>query len=252
MPRNKANAESAPQASNPESSDARPEAASSDVPQPAVAASTAAPLATSPAPSAAQPTALPAAPVKAPELAPAAAVSADKSSAPQKPAPAAGPSPARMLELKLREELNGQQLNGKLNIQATANALTLSGSMTIAEHRDLMGHLRTVPAGVRVVDDIDLTGDVKATPAPAAAPALAAASAGWIWVRSTPPAARIVVDGAETGLRTPARLELQTGDHEVQLIRRGFVTSHRNVTVESGQTIQFTETLPEQQGPSNN
>jgi hypothetical protein len=56
--------------------------------------------------------------------------------------------------------------------------------------------------------------------------------------------ARILVDGAETGLRTPARLELQSGDHEVQLVRRGFVTAHRNVKVESGQTMQFTETLP--------
>ncbi len=118
--------------------------------------------------------------------------------------------------------------------------------MTISEHRELMTHLQTLPAGVRVVDDIDLSGDAKANQQ---RPALAAASAGWIWVRSTPPAARIVVDGAETGLRTPARLELQTGEHVVSLIRKGFVTAQRSVTVESGQTMQFTETLPAEQSP---
>jgi hypothetical protein len=242
MPRNKAKADAAPQASNSDSSIAKQDAASSDAPQTAAPAAVAAPPTETSAPqSAAQSVALPAAPVKAPELAPAAVIGADKPVVAQKPAAPEGLSPARLLALKLRAELNGQPLNDKVNIQSTANALTLSGSMTIAEHRELMGHLQSVPAGVRVVDDIDLSSDVKAAPAPA--------SAGWIWVRSTPPAARILVDGAETGLRTPARLELQTGEHEVRLIRRGFVTAHRNVTVESGQTMQFTETLPAEQNP---
>jgi hypothetical protein len=86
-----------------------------------------------------------------------------------------------------------------------------------------------------VIDDIDLTENPKATSAPA--------SAGWIWVRSTPAGARILVDGAETGFRTPARLELQVGEHEVRLVQRGFGTAHRNVVVSQGQTMQFTETL---------
>ncbi len=87
-----------------------------------------------------------------------------------------------------------------------------------------------------MIDDTEYSEDLKATPAPA--------SAGWIWVQSTPPGARILVDGAETGLRTPARLELQVGGHQVRLARRGFVTVNRNVQVNSGQTMQFTETLP--------
>ena len=57
------------------------------------------------------------------------------------------------------------------------------------------------------------------------------------------PGARILVDGADTGLRTPARLELQVGEHEVRLVRRGFGTAHRSVVVNQGQTEQFTETL---------
>jgi hypothetical protein len=173
--------------------------------------------------------------VKAPEPTLATAGSADKSIAPQKPALPAGPSPARLLESKLHAELAGQPLADKVEIQATSNALTLSGSLTLTEHRELLGHLRTVPAGVRVIDDTEYTEDLKATPAPA--------SAGWIWVRSFPPGARILVDGAETGLRTPARLELQVGEHEVRLALRGFGTVHRNVLVNSGKTMQFTETL---------
>jgi hypothetical protein len=221
--------DSASQTSNSETNNAKPDAESNDASQIAAPVENSAPKA------ATQPTAVPAAAVKTPPPAPAAAGSADKSISPQKPAAPAGPSPAHVLESKLRAELNGQPLADKVTIQSTANALTLSGSLTLAEHRDLLDHLRTVPAGVRVIDDIDLTENTKANPAPA--------SAGWIWVRSSPPGARILVDGAETGLRTPARLELQAGDHEVRLVRRGFGTAHRSVTVNQGQTIQFTETL---------
>jgi hypothetical protein len=173
--------------------------------------------------------------VKAPEAALATPGNADKSIAPQKPAPPAGPSPAHLLELKLRAEIAGQPLADKVKIQTTANALTLSGSLTLAEHRDLLQHLRTVPAGVRVIDDTEYTEDPNTTPAPG--------SAGWIWVRSTPAGARIFVDGAEIGMRTPARLELQAGEHEFALILQGFGTTHRTVSVNQGETLQFTETL---------
>jgi len=229
--------EAAPQAANPENSDVNPEAQSNDAPRAAAPApaTTATPVENSAPQNAPPPLAVPAASVKAPEPAPAATGSADKSIAPQKPAPPAGPSPAHQLESKLRAEISGLPLDDKVQIQATANALTLSGSLTFAEHRDLLDHLRTVPAGVRVIDDTEFTEDPKATPAPA--------SAGWIWARSSPPGARILVDGAETGLRTPARLELQAGEHEVRFVRQGYGAAHRNVQVNAGQTMQFTETL---------
>jgi hypothetical protein len=102
--------------------------------------------------------------MKAPVAAPATAGSADKSIAPQKPAAPAGPSPAHQLESKLRAELAGQPVLDKVTIQATANALTLSGSLSLAEHRDLLDHLRAVPPGVRVIDDIELTENLKAPP----------------------------------------------------------------------------------------
>jgi hypothetical protein len=232
-----AKAEPAPAASDLDNSMGKPDGQSNGAPQNVAPTST---TAASPAenivPQApSQPTALPAATANIPEPALATPSTTDKSISTQKPAPPAGPSPAHLLESKLRAELAGQPLASKVEIQATANALTLSGSLTFAEHRELLGHLRTVPAGVRVIDDIEYAEDLKATPAPA--------SAGWIWARSSPSGARILVDGAETGLRTPARLELQVGEHDVRLVRRGFGTAQRKVLVNQGQTVQFTETL---------
>jgi hypothetical protein len=103
--------------------------------------------------------------VKTPDVVAPTAISADKSVAQPKPAQATAPTAAHLFELKLRSELADTVLSKKLNIHATANALTLSGSLNIAEHRELMAHLHTVPAGVRVIDDIDLTGDAKSVPA---------------------------------------------------------------------------------------
>ena len=232
--------ESAAQPSNLDNSIAKPDVQLADAPQATAPApaTVAAPVEKPAKQSAPQPTAVPAIATSAqppePVLTP--AVTADKSIAPQKPAAPAGLSPAHLLETRLRTEIAGQPLADKVTIQATANALTLSGSLTFAEHSALLDHLRTVPAGVRVIDDIEFAEASKATPA--------AASAGWIWARSTPPGARIVVDGAETGLRTPARLELQVGEHEVRLVRRGFTTSERTVQVNQGETMQVTETLP--------
>jgi serine/threonine protein kinase len=236
----RAKASPAPVASNVDAPSVKPEAPSKGAPQataPAPTTATAsAPVEKAALRDASQTLAVPAAPVKAPETALPTANSAEKPLAQQKPAPPAGPSPAHLLETKLGAELAGQPLADKVKIQATANALTLSGSLTLAEHRELMQHLRTVPAGVRVIDDTEFAEDLKPIPTPA--------SVGWIWVRSSPPAARILVDGAETGLRTPARLELQVGEHDLRLVRRGFGTAHRSVTVNQGQTMQFTETLP--------
>jgi hypothetical protein len=162
---------------------------------------------------------------------------------PSKPPAPPGPSPARLFETKLRGELTGNPLASKVTIQAAGRNITVSGKLTLAEHRELLSHLRSVPNGIHVVDEIEYAEDLGSSPVSTASPAAAAASVGWIWVRSDPLGARILVDGAETGLRTPARLELQPGQHEVQLVRRGFGAAHRSVTVDAGQTIRFTETL---------
>lgn len=210
---------------------------------------------TSPAPAdtaapvnAAQPATAPAPPPassKAPDAGAPVPSAAEKPAAQPKTVEPPVPTAAHVFETKLRSELSDSEINNKVNIHATANALTLSGSLTLAEHRELMTHLHTVPSGVRIIDDIDLTGDAKSAPAPALAPA----SPGWIWVRSSPPGARILVDEAETGMRTPARLELQSGEHDVLLVRAGFGTAHRKLSVQAGQTLQVTETLAAGQNP---
>jgi len=69
------------------------------------------------------------------------------------------------------------------------------------------------------------------------------AAVGWVWVRSTPQGARILVDGMDTGLRTPARLELKPGEHRVLLALAGFALGSRIVLVRGGETMQFTEGL---------
>jgi hypothetical protein len=230
-----AKSESTSPAANLDTSSAKPEAQPVETPRAATPApaTPAAPIENSVPQDASQPIAAPTATVKGSEATSSSV--AENPVALQKPAPLPGPSPAHLLESKLHAELDGQPLAEKVNIQTTGNALTLSGSLTLAEHRELLGHLHTIPAGVRVIDDTEFTEEQKATVAPV--------TAGWIWVRSSPPGARILVDGAETGLRTPARLELQVGEHEVRLVRRGFLTVHRNVLVNSGQNMQFTETL---------
>ena len=235
--------DSAPATSNVDTSGEKPDAISSSAPQVPGAPPTAAPppaAATSQVEKAApreasSPSAAPAGNAKGSEASPSIGGSADKSNVQQKPTAPPPPSPARLLESKLRKEMNGQPLANKIKLQTNGNALTLSGALTLAEHGVLLQHLRAVPAGVRVIDDTEITEGSNPNSVPAAA--------GWIWIRSTPAGARILVDGAETGQRTPARLELQPGEHEVRLEHQGFGSAERKVTVELGQTIQFTQAL---------
>jgi serine/threonine-protein kinase len=155
---------------------------------------------------------------------------------PLSPAPSPAPPPApAAFESKLRSELEGSALADKVTMHATTNALTLSGQLTFAEHRDLLSLLHSVPAGVRIIDDVEYKEDSKIPPVPA--------SIGWVWIRSQPRGARIVIDNAETGLRTPARVEIQQGEHKVQLKLRGASSPLRTVQVQAGQTMQITETL---------
>ena len=182
-----------------------------------------------------QPAAPPAIPVKASGPAPVPVGGAEKPVAPQKPAPTPTVSPARLFESKLHAEIASLPLASKVKIQTTGNALTLSGSLAPAEHRELLEHLRAVPTGVRVIDDVEYSEAPKAAAEPA--------SAGWVWVRSSPPGASIAVDGTETGQRTPARLELREGEHQVSLVLPGFATANRTLLVHSGLTMQITTSL---------
>lgn len=182
-----------------------------------------------------QPSPPPTIPVRATEPPKTVAANPEKISSTPKPAPPATTFSAIQFESKLSAELAGLPFSDKVKMQASGTALTLSGSLTSSEHRELLEHLRTVPSGVRIVDDIEYAESRDATPAPA--------SVGWVWIRSVPPNARIIVDGVETGKRTPARVEMPVGDHNVNVVRAGVGRAQRNIRVQAGQTMQFTENL---------
>ncbi len=158
---------------------------------------------------------------------------------------------ASILKSTLGSQLAGIAMADKVKLTATGNSLTLSGQLTPQEHSKLLTLLHNVPGGVKVIDDIGYSDETQQIPAPAPtstpAPAPASASAnletGWVWIRSTPWGARILVDGMDTGQRTPARVQMTKGEHEVLLVRRGFGSAHRSVQIQPGQNMQFTERL---------
>jgi hypothetical protein len=149
------------------SSEVKPETAPNNAAQ--LPASASAPAVAGPADNAlpAPAAATGAAPATAPAPAPSpttnafeAAVAAanERANAQQKPvAPATPPAPsaARFVETKLRKELAGQPIADKVTTHVNGNALTLSGSLSLAEHRELLAHLRNVPASVHVIDDTE-------------------------------------------------------------------------------------------------
>ena len=160
-----------------------------------------------------------------------------KSPETQKPGPGAQTSPAAAFEANLRSRLETLLIADKVKTQVTSNTLTLTGRLTPAEHRKLLNQLHAVPSGVRIVDDIEYTSDLKEIPPP---------DTGWVWVRSEPRGAEILLDGGDTGLRTPARIEMQQGQHSIRLSLNGFTNAQRSIAIQPGQTIQFTQPLDKQ------
>jgi hypothetical protein len=62
-------------------------------------------------------------------------------------------------------------------------------------------------------------------------------------LRTVPPGADILVDGASTGQRTPSRLELPAGQHNLTLFLRGYRSVQRTITVPENQTLPLQEVL---------
>jgi len=70
-----------------------------------------------------------------------------------------------------------------------------------------------------------------------------ARAAGFVDLRTVPPGADILVDGASTGQRTPARVELPAGQHSLTLFLRGYRSVQRTITVPENQTLPLQEVL---------
>jgi len=73
-----------------------------------------------------------------------------------------------------------------------------------------------------------------------------ARAAGFVDLRTVPPGADILVDGASTGQRTPFRLELPAGQHSLTLFLRGYRSVQRTITVSENQTLPLQEVLAAQ------
>jgi serine/threonine protein kinase len=62
-------------------------------------------------------------------------------------------------------------------------------------------------------------------------------------VNSSPPGARILIDGVETGKRTPATVQMARGEHTVALKLEGFEQSAARFKVRGGEQFEFAPTL---------
>jgi serine/threonine-protein kinase len=165
----------------------------------------------------------------------AALAAAEKATSPLKPAAPFVTSPANSLKSSLGSQLADISLASKVKMQVTGNTLILSGQLTPREHSKVLTLLHDVPGGVRVIDDIGFADELKQTPA--------AAESGWVWIRSMPPGAKIFVDGSDSGLRTPARVVMRQGAHDVLLSLGGLVSPRRSILIKPGINMQFTELL---------
>jgi hypothetical protein len=74
-------------------------------------------------------------------------------------------SEANAFKAKLSAQLAHTPLAAKVNIQATGNALTLSGNLAPEEYHKLLSLLHSLPASVKVIDDINAGSATEQLPA---------------------------------------------------------------------------------------
>jgi serine/threonine-protein kinase len=99
---------------------------------------------------------------------------------------------------------------------------------------------------VRVEADSIQQLKVELPEARGAAQAPARRGAGWIDVRTIPRGADILIDGKNTGRKTPDRIELPAGTYTIVLYMPGYQAIRETVTIEANQTLQINKTLPQQ------
>ena len=83
-------------------------------------------------------------------------------------------------------------------------------------------------------------------PATQAPPATRAAGSGFLEVRTIPPGADIILDGTNTGRKTPNRLELPARTYRLAIFLRGYAPIQRAITIEDGKPLVINEQLVKQ------
>jgi hypothetical protein len=68
--------------------------------------------------------------------------------------------------------------------------------------------------------------------------------AGYLDVRTVPPGADILVDGTNTGRKTPSVIQLPAGRYTLTLFLKGYQPLRRQVTVDPNRTLAINEILP--------
>jgi hypothetical protein len=81
---------------------------------------------------------------------------------------------------------------------------------------------------------------------PAQTQAPAPRAAGFLDVRTIPRGADILINGADTGRKTPDKLELAPGTYTLTLFLRGYQAVRETIIIEPNQTLQLNRTLPQQ------
>jgi len=143
-------------------------------------------------------------------------------------------------------------INGERRTEVTPATLALPpGSYAVAlekagyQRHELTVQLRADELKRINVELAEARGGAPATQAPAPAPAKR--STGWLDVRSIPPGADVLIDGTNTGRKTPARIELPAGEHTVVIYVKGYQAVRKTVTIGDGLTFTINEVLPKSQ-----
>jgi hypothetical protein len=67
---------------------------------------------------------------------------------------------------------------------------------------------------------------------------------GLVEVRTVPPGADIIVNGTNSGRKTPFTLELPAGEYQLTLFIRGYQAVTKRVVVQANRTSAINEVLP--------
>ena len=144
---------------------------------------------------------------------------------------------------RLDEVAIENHLRSRLSIKGSGNTLMLSGKLRPAEHGDLLKFLRSAPAGVQVIDDIqyddspnaEAAGDDSKHPTPVAGRAA-------IHVITNVIGATATLNGSDPSdarkCDTPCNFSsLQPGNYSLQVVKSGFQPLRTVLQLDAGKSV---------------